>query len=319
MMRAIPIFSLSVLALPVHAALAPQAGLSGEIAFNVGYTSSTSNFNTDGDKTIRSLDHEASSESGFLLAPLGSVAYTFGSARQQQIYAGTSREDIAVGTLAFELGYKYQLPGGTIVDVSVLPTILSGEVWRNPYATDVARKETDVDGIAYRFKLDNIGGTPLTLDFAYGQKDVDHDDVTDRDLRRDGDLYYAKAQYRLPLSRSVFLMPAATYIHFDADGRANSYDQYGAELSLFQSFGAHNLALTAGYATRDFEHGAATFNGRARDEDELSLFAAYEYQQPFGWQNWSLVALGGYSETSANLDFYDASEYLLSLGVNYAF
>lgn len=318
-MRTISLLSLGMLTLPAHAALAPHDGFSGTFSLLTGYTSTSSNLNADGEKTLHSLNHKADSDDKAFLAPLGNLAYTFGEQNQQQVYAGTMRDDLAIGTLAFQIGYKYQLADGTIIDASIAPNLLSHDVWRNPYTVNQKRHKTDADVIAYRLKLDNIAGSPFSLDLAYAQLDIDHDDVTDRDLRREGDAYRVKAQYRYAISNTVYLQPAASYLHFDAKGKASQYDQYGVDATLIQVFERQQLALTAGYATRDFERGSTTFNGRTRDDNEFRLFAAYEYEQPFDWQDWSLIALGGYKKTDSNIRFYDSSEYLVSLGAKYEF
>lgn len=118
---------LALIVSTAQAQLAETAGFSGEISLNAGFVSSESHFNTDNSSTINSLDQSAESDSSFIAAPLGNIAYTFGSKLNQQVYVGTTRADIAVGTLAFQLGYQYQLPSGTILDVSYLPTVLKGE------------------------------------------------------------------------------------------------------------------------------------------------------------------------------------------------
>ncbi|MCZ8489488.1 hypothetical protein O9992_27505 [Vibrio lentus] len=38
-----------------------------------------------------------------------------------------TREDIATGTIAFEIGYRHQLSGGTILDVSSCRHLSLGE------------------------------------------------------------------------------------------------------------------------------------------------------------------------------------------------
>lgn len=322
MMRVIPLLSLGILALPAHAALAPHSGLSGDISLNAGYASKSSNFNADGKKEIDSLNHKASEKSDTFLVPLGNIAYTFGADNQQQVYAGTAEEDLAIGTLAFQVGYKYQLTDGTVIDAAVLPSLISHDVWRDPFVTTSAKKKrtkSDADGIAYRLKLSNISGSPFSLDLAYGKLDIDHDEVTDPALRREGDIYHVKAQYNWALDKNTFVQPALIYRHFDADGRANRYDQYGMDVTFIKKLSRQQFALTAGYATRDFDHGSALFQNKVRDEDEYRLFAAYEYERPFNWQNWSLVALSGYKKTDSNIRFYDSSEYLVSLGAKYEF
>lgn len=306
------------IAMPGFAQLAPQQGFSGEVSLNAGIISSTSNFNVDGDATIDSLNNEADSESEGLIAPLGNVAYTFGEGLRQQIYFGTSREDIAVGTLAVQLGYKHKLSSGTVVDVSFLPTVISGETWANPYQLNTPREETDVSGNAYRLQLNSISGSGFSLDLAFATTDVEDDLTAGSDLARDADSYYAKGSYRFTVSRTSFVSPSVTYIQHDADGSASSFDAYGAEVSWFNILGKHSLVLTAGFTKRDYDSASALFN-KKRSDDELSLFAAYEYPEFMGWKDWSFISFAGYGNTESNLTFYDESSYLFAVGLNYKF
>ncbi|PLX64355.1 MAG: hypothetical protein C0632_07015, partial [Vibrio alginolyticus] len=203
-----------------QAQLAETAGFGGEISLNAGFVSSESNFNTENSNTIASLDKRADSDSSVIAAPLGSITYTFGNRLNHQVYAGTTRSDVAVGTLAFQLGYQHELPSGTVLDVSYLPTVLKGETWRNPYQVGIARQETDVDGNAYRFQIKGLIDKNFNLDLAYADKDIEQEEVTDRSLARDASLYYVKGDYRISLNQTSMLQPAFTYINQDADGKA---------------------------------------------------------------------------------------------------
>ena len=314
----ITFLALSIAATPAFAKLADEQGISGEISLNAGVTSSTSNFNTDGDSTITSTDQKASSESSFLVAPLGSIAYTFGERLNHQVYTGTARDDIATGTVVLEVGYKYQLQSGMVIDASILPTIMSGETWANPYDINTSRSKTDEKGNAFRLKLSSIAGSPFSLDMAYATKDVEQDNVPD-ELKRDADTFYLKGQYRQPLSRSMMLVPSIIYQSRDADGSAESYDQIGAEVSLFGAAGRHQYALTAGYSQRDYDAGNSLFNNTVRSDDNINLFAAYEYEKFMNWDNWSFISLAGYGTSDSNITFYDESQYIVSVGMNYKF
>jgi hypothetical protein len=313
----ITLITLSIAATPAFAKLADEQGFSGEISINAGVTSSTSNFNTDGDSTITSTDQKASSESSFLVAPLGSIAYTFGERLNHQVYTGTARDDIATGTVVLEVGYKYQLQSGMVIDASILPTIMSGETWANPYDINTSRSKTDEKGNAFRLKLSSIAGSPFSLDMAYATKDVEQDNVPD-ELKRDGNALYLKGQYRQPLSRSLMLVPSLIYQTRDADGSAESYDQLGAEVSLFGMAGRHQYALTAGYNQRDYDSASTVFSS-ARSDDNINLFAAYEYEKFMNWDNWSFISLAGYGTSDSNITFYDESQYIVSVGMNYKF
>ncbi|WP_210442319.1 DUF2860 domain-containing protein [Vibrio crassostreae] len=313
----ITLLVLSVAAAPAFAKLADEPGFSGEISINTGVTSSTSNFNTDADSKIASTNQKASSESSFLVAPLGSIAYTFGEKLNHQVYTGTARDDVATGTVVLEVGYKYQLESGMVIDASLLPTIMSGETWADPYNTTSARTKTDETGNAFRLKLSNIVGSAFSLDMAYATKDVEEDRVEEA-LKRDADTFYLKGQYRQPISRTMMLVPSLIYQSSDADGDAASFEQFGGEVSLFGGMGRHQYALTAGYNQRSYDASSITFQ-KKRSDDNINLFAAYEYDQFIDWENWSFVSLAGYGTSDSNITFYDESQYIVSVGLNYKF
>lgn len=312
------LLALSVAAAPAFAKLADERGFSGEISINTGVTSSTSNFDTDANSTISSNTQKASSESSFLVAPLGSIAYTFGEKLNHQVYTGTARDDVATGTVVLEVGYKYQLKSGMVIDASLLPTIMSGETWANPYAEGVARSKTDETGNAFRLKLSNIAGSAFSLDMAYATKDVDSDLVGYEELKRDADTIYLKGQYRQPISRTMMLVPSLIYQSSDAEGNAESFEQFGGEVSLFGGMGRHQYALTAGYNQRSYDASNPIYD-KKRSDDNINLFAAYEYDQFMDWENWSFVSLAGYGTSDSNITFYDESQYIVSVGLNYKF
>jgi len=320
---------LTLLATPCFAQLSEQAGLSGEVSINAGYFSSESQFNTDGDqKTIQTLGAPSESDSKALILPLGNIAYTFGSNLNQQFYLGTAREDIAVGTLAFELGYKYQLPSGMVIDASFLPTVMSGETWQDPYQLGTERQTTDESGNAYRLKLENLAGTKFAVDVAYATKEIDQEKsgvqagLTPSQLNtldRNADTFYLKTDYKYGIDMTSMLVPRLSYIHSSAEGDAHSFTGYGVELSYFKAIQQHQFALTASYLKRDYDSGNLVFNGMTRDDAEYNLFAAYEHAHFLGWQNWSLISFLGYGHSDSNIDFYDEKEYLMSMGMNYHF
>ncbi len=308
---------LCVTASPAMAQLADQEGLSGEIAITAGFASSTSNFNTEGSDTISSSNQKPTSEDSFLAFPLGSITYTFGDALNQQVYTGTSRQDVATGIVVLEVGYRYQFESRMIMDIAILPTIMSSETWENPYLVNQSRTKTDESGNAIRFQLKNIAGSNFSLDSAFATKEVDTDTVID-ELKRDANTIYLKGQYRQPLSRTMLVMPSIIYQSSSADGKANSYDQYGVELSVFKLMQRHQIVLTAGYAQRQYESTNPIYN-KTRENNKLSLFAAYEYKNIMDWKDWSLVAFAGYGAEQSNITFYDNSEYIISTGLNYKF
>ena len=264
-----------------------------------------------------------------LVAPLGSVAYTFGTELDKQVFLGTSREDIAVGTFALELGYRQELASGMVVGVSFLPTVMAGETWSDPYALNTKRETTDVTGNAYRLSLSDIAGSSFSLDLAYGTQKIDNEKsgatgssvitaAEQSTLARDASTIYMKGEYKYGLDATSALIPSATFVSHSADGSAMSYKAYGVELTYFKAYQRHQFGLTAGYTNRSYDGSNPVFD-KTRSDDKYNLFAAYEYKQAFGLENWSLISLAGYGNSSSNIEFYNESEYLMSVGMNYRF
>ena len=307
------------------AALSPEAGLGGEISLNTGYMSESSNFNTDDEDVITDLHSEGQSNGDMLIAPLGQINYTFGQQLDKQVYFGSAPDDIAVGDFAFEIGYKQELESGMVIDISFLPTVVSGETWSDPYTLNSTREVTDKTGNAYRLKLESIAGSNFTLDMAYANIDVEDElsgstlNVADQEkLQRDGSLVLIKGEYKYMLNQTSGLIPSLTYQSRSADGDAMAYNGFGADVTYFQIHQRHQFALTAGYETRSYDATNPIFN-ETRSDNDISLFAAYEYDQLMGWEDVAFISFAGYGSSSSNIDFYSSSEYLLSVGINYKF
>ncbi len=307
-----------ILATLASSAFASDASrFSGEIILATGYVSSNSNLSTDSDAQLNDRNRKGSHNDEFIVMPLGTLAYDLGEDRNQRVYIGTSRDDLAVGDLAFEIGYQFDARDGTQFDIAYLPTVLSGEVWQNPYL-EGRRSKTDIDGHAYRLKINNISGSGLSLDMAYATTEVDQERVQQAELRRDSDIYYLKGSYLAHLAPNMGLSTSLGYQHNDADGKAETYDQYELEMSYFLTHNAHTVALTGSYAYRDYD-GHNSLYGKTRSDHRHKLFVAYEYANIAGLDNWNLVSFAGINYNDSNINFYKNEEYLASVGVSYQF
>ena len=326
----LPVMFSAFASMPAYSGLAPSEGFSGNFSVLAGFYSDSSNLSTEQDSNQASLTMEGDSENQGLLGFLGTVQYTFGESLTHQVYAGTTREDIATGTIAFEIGYRHQLPGGTILDVSVLPTLISGKAWADPYAVGVNRNETDVKGNVGRLQLTNIGGTAFRTDFAIGQSDVDDELSGTQDklglideevalLDRERTYVYAKAGYPfiLPNQAGVFV-PSMVYFNSDAEGGALSFDSYGIELNYAKRIGRHGFVVTLDASDRQYDE-ANPIYGKAREENEYGAFLAYEFGGLMGYEDWSFITLLGLRTIDSNIDFYNSEQVLASVGVDYKF
>ncbi|WP_135456851.1 DUF2860 family protein [Vibrio echinoideorum] len=323
----LPVVFSAFASMPAYSGLAPNEGFSGNFSVLAGFYSDSSNLSTEQNSNQTSNVMEGDSENQGLLGFLGTVQYTFGESLTHQVYAGTTREDIATGTIAFEIGYRHQFSGGTILDFSVLPTLISGKAWSDPYAVGVNRSETDVKGNVGRLQLTNIGGTGFRTDFAIGESDVDDElsgtqSLSAEDvalLDRERSYVYVKVGYPfiLPNQAGVFV-PSMVYFNSDAEGGALSFDSYGLELNYAKRIGRHGFVVTLDANDRQYDE-ANPIYGKAREENEYGAFLAYEFGSLMGYEDWSFITLLGLRTIDSNIDFYNSEQVLASVGVDYKF
>ncbi|MFA0705973.1 DUF2860 family protein, partial [Vibrio sp. 10N.222.48.A3] len=294
-----------MLASPSYAALAPSEGFSGNMTFLTGFTANSSNLDVgqSNHQSQTDLMSSGATEANGMVAILGSMQYTFGALNHKQIFLGTSRDDIITGTLAFEVGYRQQLESGMVIDFSILPTLISGEVWDDPYAVDSKREETDLTGNVVRMQLSKMMGTNFNIDMAFGESDVKKEntglkglDLTDEEralMTREREYFYLKSGYQYFLKDgSGILTPSINVFSSNSEGNALSFLSVGAEVNLAKRFGNHGLAFTINAAKRDYDKENPIFN-KTREDKDFGAFIAYEYANIFDAKNWSLVSLLG--------------------------
>ncbi|CAK3844387.1 DUF2860 domain-containing protein [Vibrio crassostreae] len=301
-----------------------EPGFSGEVSGLIGMTSETSNFNTDTKKKTGDLNTKGESESGLAAAPLGQIRYTFGSNNNHQVFAGTSREDVAVGDFVLELGYKHGFGENSSIAFSYLPS-LGGETWADPFIVGDDREVTDFSSSAYRAKYDNILDSNFSADFAYYTIELDEESSGSfqtgsaiKSLDRNGDGVYSKISYTHQLSSNSMLEPSLLYKTFSADGDAMSNTEFGTELTYKAFYGRHAFALSGKYSSVNFDGTHAFFNKKQKDS-KIGAFAAYEFDKLMGWENVSFNALAGYDVTTSNIEFYEKSELIIGVGATYKF
>jgi len=137
-------------------------------------------------------------------------------------------------------------------------------------------------------------------------------------LIREGDIFFSQLSYLKPITQDQMLRSAVSYTRLAADGDAMANNTYGAEIGIIQLLPSSSLALTLSYDLAEFDETNPIFGERQKD-NRWGVFLAYEYQEPFGWENWGLVSLAGYNESNSNINFYDEDALLFSAGINYKF
>lgn len=316
---------------PALAALAPEQGLSGNITVLTMATSNSSALDVKQDKSqsVGELSSAGSAQVSVMPGLLGSLQYTFGEQLDKQFFMGTSREDIVTGSLAFELGYRQQFASGMVFDISALPTLISGEVWDDPYAIDEDRSKTDLSGNVVRMQLSQIAGSNFSLDMAAGESDVNDEksgtkglDFSVEDqalLSRERKYFFLKTSYRHFLQEHrALLIPSLNVFSSRPEGEAFSFISYGGEVSYARKIDQHGFVVTLSAAQRDYDTQNPIFKQDRKDKD-FGLFIAYEYSNIMGYEDWALVSFIGAKTTQSNIDYYTSEQYIASVGLDYKF
>ncbi|AIU66516.1 DUF2860 family protein [Vibrio coralliilyticus] len=312
-------YSTIVLSSTVHAIEeSVEQGFSGEFGIFAGYSNTNSNFNTETNETITSLNQGGKSDSEAVFVPLGSLRYQFGD---HQIFLGQSEDTFVRGVLAAEIGYKNQLSRDSAISISYAPTVVDAKTWQNPYALNSTRKKTDIKVDAYRLKYEF---SSLTANFVYYDRKLDTEtsgvsnNVDASLLNRNGDGYLGKLAYGLPISENMLIEPSLLYRKDSADGKAMAYDNMGVGITHYIMAGASTYVLDARYSQADFDAVNPLF-GKTRKDDRMSINFSYEYLGVFGLQNLSLTGQLSYEKLDSNIKFYNEQDYSILVGSYFYF
>jgi hypothetical protein len=313
-----------------------KSGWSGHINLGVGVGTSETNMldgiaSIDlGAKRISSLEDSPDSEDFVIPAVHFEVGYTLAD-MGTQFYAGNQVADYLSfdleTTLETHFGVRQDLPGIGTVDFSLAVSSLPTDVWKDPYVVDVDRGDTERTGAGIHIAWDRIFSTPLEL--VYSAMEIELDDERSgeglglsredqRLLRREGMAYRLDLNYDWEINERHRLVPGITYLDFNLDGDAMKEDGLGLQLKYLYSVNRWRIVSEVYY--QDLE--ADTRNpiyGKERQMETLGASITTFYSKPFGWKNWAANATLGYQDDDSNIDFYDASFGLVSIGMLYRF
>jgi hypothetical protein len=194
------------------------------------------------------------------------------------------------------------------------------EVWENPYLTGVDRDETDAESFGFGLDWDNVLNTGISLFVKRMEIDVDRDRIGDiaPELRRDGADATLGIRYPWNLGGGGVLSGGIRYILIDRDGEANSGHGYAAELNHMLEWGRFSFATGLELVAREFDERHPVFDEK-REEAEFTLSETVSFAEPFGLKNAYLFGIAGYSETAADINFFDSAAYILGAGVGCRF
>ncbi len=297
-----------------------DAAFNGDISLGVIAIDSGNNLNPSSSKRIiADLDTAADRELSTLPVLLPNLSYSPDTASNVNYFLSTRPPVEEVGGFALGLGVGFSFDQVADIDVAILLAPF-GEVWENPYLVGTPRDDTDNSKYGVYTTFDKIFATGLEITLAYYHDDVDNDEIGDlfAELERDGQAFIGIAGYSFRLAESLALTPKFQYIYGDYDGDASTYDRYTFKLGGRYSYGLWSIMPEISYGHTEYDETHPIF-GKTRDEDKISFDIIVQYREPFGYENFAVSALAGYSEGDANIEFFDTESMRLGVVLVYQF
>jgi hypothetical protein len=268
---------------------------------------------TDDNKTVSNLDERGEYKSEAIPVIFGSVGYRF---------AQTSTQISVDLQPIFEGGIELLLaqPLGDTGTVSVTGAWSVNKAWKDPYLVGVKRSATDETKVGFGVGWEEIMGSGAEISYFFESLDV-KDDVSgaqDPLLRRDGAEHSLLFGYALPLSQRSVVTPSFSFHRGDFKGKSNSFNGYQFSLEHFLGLGRWIFNTSAEFTWYDFEKEHPLFDKKRKDT-KIGASEFITYLEPFGWRGFSLNGLVSYESLDSNINFFDASDLIIGLGVGYNF
>jgi hypothetical protein len=325
----------SALAVP---AVPEEGGWSGFVNIGVGVGSSESNllaelFGQDlGDDTISSLDSGPDDEDVVLPAAQYEVAYTF-SDLDMQLFLGNRPRDHILTDMDLpgetRAGVRQDMDGVGTVEFALGFAAVATDVWEDPYVVDESRGNTEMTSsglnIAWSRIFDSgFGVTYITTEIELDDErsgqdgDLGLSRAEQRDLRREGQYKRWDITWNWRINERHRLVPGIGYIDADFDGDAMAED--GPVVHLQHHFSVDRWRVVSRLFFEALESDEVNpIYGDERDVDTLGGSVTVFLQEPFGLENWTANAGVVYYDGDANIDFYDSTFGMLSVGMLYTF
>jgi hypothetical protein len=283
-----------------------------------------------GQPVIDSVAQRPQSDDTFHPVITGEINYTFDGG--WQAFFGTSLEDAVTLDGVTQLGARKDLGSAGILQGGFLFSGIPTQVWEDPYAEGVNRKETDRDSAGVRLEWDRILGSAFDVTLAYRDISIDTERsgqgvtsvVCDADcqdlLRRDGKLYSFDVSYlyRLGEGGRHLVRPMVRYTTDDREGDAMSSDGYRLQLSYVFLGQGYSVASNLAYGSSSFDARNPIFGART-DSDGVVVDTTLFYRLPFESGRWQAVGSVLWGEGDSDVDFHDNELFMISAGVMYRF
>ena len=310
-----------------------KGGFSGHINIGAGSVQVKSNMLASilsgkvdvGEKEIDNLSKSPNSSEGGAIPALNfELSYTFESTRTQ-VHIGNLLEDYLRFDTATVVGIRQDIGVAGLVGASYRNTTVETQVWADPYLTGSKRKDTDRTSEGFRVFWQQFMSSGLEVRYTASEIDIDKENsgqslalssAQRKLLDRNGDTDNIEMLYEFSSDdRSHIVTPALAYIDRDLDGNAMANDGGRASVNyIYQHDKRWRWIFNASYSDMDMKEANPiygvedSFNGYG---GTVTMF----YTQPFGLKDWAFNATAGWFEEDHDIDFYDNSAAIFTIGM----
>jgi hypothetical protein len=284
-----------------------------------------------GQPVIDSVAQRPRSDDTFHPVITGEINYTFGGG--WQAFFGTSLEDAVTLDGVTQLGARKDLGSdGGVLQGGFLFSGIPTQVWEDPYAEGVRRRETDRDSTGVRLEWDRILGSAFDVTLSYRDISIDTersgqgvlsvacDAACQELLVRDGDQYSFDVSYlyRLGEGGRHLVRPLVRYTIDDREGEAISSDGYRLQLSYVFLGQGYSVASNLAYGSSSHDARNPIFGARM-DADGIVVDSTLFYRLPVESGRWQAVGSVLWGESDSDVAFHDNEVFMISAGVMYRF
>lgn len=308
--------------------LPEQSGISGFVNLGAGGGSVESNFlarisgiDVDlGDDTIDSLDSPDDEDIAMAAFQFG-VGYTFAN-RKTRISLGNHTADFLDFDRDTELALRHDFDRVGNIQLSFLnSSALQTEVWADPYAAGVKRKDTQFSSNGGSFAWDRIFGSNFELTAMVKDREIDDERSGEslnlgteqrKLLDREGDVSRFEVAYLARLAGGEHMLrPSVAYIDRDLDGDAMAQDGYEIGLSYVYKRDDVRWVNRVSYASLDADEENPIFF-EDNDADTYTIASQIFFPGLFGLKKWEPNLGVVYGESDSDIDFNDTSAWMFT-------
>ena len=309
--------------------LSDKVGWDFALSINAFYSSGQSQLNTSTENQItKDLNNNGESVSSGFIVPLGKAFYTLDSLKTQLYFDANNSDQISTNGFQYEFGVKHQFYDDSKLTFAVFPKLsIYNEVWEDPFLEDSERSETQQRVGGARIAIEQILTSPFTVKYAIASSSIEDEfsgqmqNLTSNEvdsLARDSIYQRISIETMFPIYKGIFLKPTLEKNQRDAEGEANSYEDFALKLGVLifreRSFWATTLSM----GVQNYQ-GINPIFDKKQDLVYGSLSSIFSYKAPLNLKNWDWTVLASYTQKHSDIDFYDSRSMSILTAMTYYF